>query len=322
MRCGALHEPGIAQTLSVGQGIAVAVYDDILGVEHGQDRIVLQAFLQIGDCGGRGDDGIDIRSQTAHLRSDMEIYQILIPLELGRTVSAYSLVVVADDSVVEGIDTQVQDTVRDVAVLMYGVVHRTGIELGVEIAHGDKMLLVQIPLVHSPQVREKQDSYNCHGRQSLQLPLPCGEEHTCRKDNEYQRAEGIGPQKTAAVVLESTDEQVIGPEYGCIARRGEVTGQTRKEGEEQGYAAGNPEGGQQAVLYLLLRQGFLAEKGGIETENAHQRDGHLEDDQNHGDGAELIVQRSILEEQLGEPHEMRAPGQQQCEDRNSRYPPL
>ena len=42
----------------------------------------------------------------------MEINKILIPLELGGAVAAYGLVVVADDSVVEGIDAQVQNALK------------------------------------------------------------------------------------------------------------------------------------------------------------------------------------------------------------------
>ena len=219
---GAFHEPGIAQTVIIRQGITVPVDNDVLGVEHGQDGIILQASLYVGDGGSRGNNGIDVRGHAVHLRCYVEVYQVLVPLELGGAVAAYGLVVVADDSVVEGIDAQVEDAVREVGVLMYGVVHRTGVELRVEIALGDEMVLVQIPLVHSPQIREEENTDDGHCRQSLQLPFPCREEHSCRQKDEDQRAEGIGAEEAAAVVLEGTDKLLIAPEHCGISCRGKV----------------------------------------------------------------------------------------------------
>ena len=79
-------------------------------------------------------------------------------------------------------------------------------------------------------VYEQQNADNGHCRKSLQLPFPCREEHSCRQEDEDQRAEGVGAEEAAAVILEGTDELLIASEHCGVRCGGKIARQAREEG--------------------------------------------------------------------------------------------
>ena len=84
---------------------------------------------------------------------DVSFYEVLVALELDRTVSADGLVVVARDGAVEGVHADVQNPVVQVLVFEDHLVHRSRLILRGEVLPGHEMLLVEVSLAHRHEVQ-------------------------------------------------------------------------------------------------------------------------------------------------------------------------
>ena len=100
--------------------------------------------------------------------------------------------------------------------------------------------------------------------------------------------------------------------------RGKTAGQAREESENQAETACNPQCPKHCLDDLLVVILLLYDF--VQSEEAQQRNRHLQHGQGHRNRPELVVHRRIFEPELCEPHKMAAPGEQNGECRGYQYP--
>ena len=126
-----------------------ATEDDVLSVQHGNHLQLRHVLLHLTHCLGVFDDIIEMM----YFSCDVSFYEVLVALELDRTVSADGLVVVARDGAVEGVHADVQNPVVQVLVFEDHLVHRSRLILCGEVLPGHEMLLVEVSLAHRHEVQ-------------------------------------------------------------------------------------------------------------------------------------------------------------------------
>ena len=76
----------------------------------------------------------------------------MIALKFHRAVAADALVAVALMRIIECVDAQVEDAIRQISVREYALVDRPLLKLRLPILRGDEMVVVQVALAHAEKV--------------------------------------------------------------------------------------------------------------------------------------------------------------------------
>ena len=164
----AVHEPGISESVSVHYRRIVFSDNDVFAVQHGYGRHVGQVFL----CPLYGLPFVYGRDHIIDFRGDIPVDKILVPLYLGRAVSADALVPVARERIVERVDAYVEDPVVGIGIFQNHFVHRSLGKLPVEIPFRDEMVAVEVSFPDSPQIEQDHEAYR-----SCSNVLPCCRGH-------------------------------------------------------------------------------------------------------------------------------------------------
>ena len=116
--------------------------------------------------------------------SDISLDEVLITLELHRAISAYALVVVALDCIIEGIHTEIQYAVIRISILMDNLVHKTRLIVCSKVLRCHEMALVEVSLAHWKQVNGNKEydrnARNGHAALSYKRTFLAHGIHFCR----------------------------------------------------------------------------------------------------------------------------------------------
>ena len=225
--------------------------------------------------------------------------------------------------VVEDVHREVQDAVGGRGVLEDELIYGALVELGGEVPLGYETVIVKVALTCGPEVEEDQQAYAGGRNQPPVLAFglvfsPDGpdyqQEGSCDED---EAGAGVLLEKHYPVGLEGIHEDVRLP---GVSRRGEISGDAGEEHADQAETGRDGicrEGVPEDLFLLEVSAHYL-----FEDQESKGREGPLEDDKGHGDRPELGVERQVVEQDLGEPHEMVAKGHQDGQDRSSQEPPF
>ena len=252
--------------------------------------------------------------------------EILVTLQLGRGITAHTLVVVGGNGGVEHIHREVQYAVLRVVIGQDHLVHGTLGEGLVEVLGRGEMVGVQVALAHGEQVQQHQqaDSYRGHlfaTQTGEQLGGSLGQEgpqeQSGRCKDKQQGTEGIGPEEGDAVLHQGIYQHILHLGVGGRCKAAEKAGSQPGQEAEAAREAESPAERLPDALGFILAPCQTVQ--GYETQ---QRQRHLQHHQRHGHRAELVIQRKDVETQFGERHEMAAHGHQDGQDGYSQQPPF
>ena len=243
---------------------------------------------------------------------------------------------VGTSGAVERIHRQVQDAVGHCVVLQYDFVDGGLVELAVERARGHEVFRRKVALPDHEEVHEDKGADEQRGRaaagegrlaarrrllvEALLRPLrdhvaPHYQQESRR--NQQQRAQRVGTEQIAPVGLEGLDEYVLLP---FIHAAGERPGERRDQQHQQAESARYQIGGK--ALLPECKGIHLPFQDAVKRQESKHRQSRLKDYQGHGHRPELVVERQMVVEELGEPHQMASQRQQDGQQGADDHPPL
>ena len=187
-------------------------------------------------------------------------------------------------------------------------------------------LVVQIALVHLPQVEQTERDEQAHHGQCLQLASFIKQEQQGAHDDDEERAPAVGSEHRHAHLSQILGHQVhvvgidIARQPRHVAIGYEVEERSRQQGEEQAESSRQPEGCIH-IFYLLCQQLRLIDDL-LQGEHRQQRYGELCHDEYRRYRAELGIQRHMVDEEVGQAHEVFTPRQQDAQHRSSQKSPF
>ena len=247
--------------------------------------------------------------------------EVLVALELDRAVSSDILVEIAGVGVVEYVCSQVEYPVALVRILQDVLVHWSLYEMLVELVLGDEVVSVEVSLSDDAHVEEDEaaDNPGCDS-----LALICHEVLFCAKapvqdaggqEYEHHAYQRILAEKHEPVGLKCVHEDVLLAAVGWAGKAAAETG-----GAYETEAGGDGQGDERVALEFLLVDVLLLYV--VKHQEAQHRQGELQYHQGHRYRPELVVERHVVEPELGEAHEMVAEGESDTDYRRDQQPPF
>ena len=340
----AVDEPRVAVSVRVLQrhGLsALQRHDDILGVEHIEHRInrVARHACHIALSLGDG------RHRLLHLGCDVFVDKLLVAAQLGCVVTTNRLMIVRRLVLVERVRREVQHAIVGRCVLQNLAVG--GGLLLRSLAHAalHEHRVVEVALVHLPHIHEAEREEERHSVLRLQFLQQSEHEDNCSGEYHEERTPAVGCEYRDTNLAQIADErrEILARYRGERAQLGvrhEVGEEHRRhDGERHAHARRKQEAEREprAILHLAAHQSVRSradEQWGsaleevlclqhlLQSQHSKQRNGELGDDEYRRHGAELGVHRNIVEEEVGEPHEVSAPREQHGEHCRSEQRPL
>ena len=306
-----VHIPSIAHGIGIAQRHGLVVLhreDEIAGVEHIDHRIdaVAGHLFHLSSGCHHGIDGL------FHLRCDVRLDEFLIAAQLGSVITAHTLVVVRRFILIEGVGGEVEHSVVEVFVLQYhlvGLGERLG-HFAHRVAHEHG--IVEVAFVHRPHIHETEQGYAQGQIEGLQLAcLVAQQEHRTYHDD-GEGAPAVGREDALAHLPQVGQQRlqlVGGPlrESLHFGRAHIVEEQAGGDGEEEGHTGGGDKahdhpfhlfGEHLRVVYDLL-----------EGHHGQQGDAELSHHENGCHRAELGIHGHMVDEEVGESHEVLSPGE-------------
>ena len=235
-----VNKPGVALGVGVGQGHVVA-HDEIFGVEHVDD------WPHRGATGNAVELTIGLLDGTdgaLHLWGDVGRYQLVVAAQLGGVVATHRLVVEARLVLVEGVAGKIQHAEVRVVVLQDELVHRFhGVRCLLD-ARIHKHRVVQVALVHRPQVNQAEHGHQPHHRHGLQLLHLVEQQQGKADDDDDERAPAVAGEHGHAHLGQVVGHHAhalrvyIARQAGGVAVAHEVEERGGQQGEEQAEASG------------------------------------------------------------------------------------
>ena len=241
-------------------------------------------------------------------------------------VTSNALVVIRSLVLVESVGGKIEDSVVQTLVLqdlLVGGRHGLG-------CFADALLhehvIVEVPLVHRPHVCQAEEGDGTHHVFSLQfLSLVQQQAEGSHEDNP-ERAPAVGREYGLPHLGEVADDGSLVlcrqlPESGDLGRR-------HKSGEEdrRHECKQQAEAGRETETYIhpldFGCQQLRLIHDALEGHHGQQRDGKFCNDQYRGHGTELGIEGDIVQEEVGERHEVAPPRQQYGEDGGCQQCPL
>ena len=238
----------------------------------------------------------------------MLVDQILVAAQLGGAVAADGFQVVGGAGVVERIRSQVHHPevrIRVLQELLFIRLHGVG---GLGVLGRLEIAVVEIALVDGPQVGQDEDAERGDHPGGLEFLGHEEPEDRERGRDEEEAAPGVAREEGGAVGHDGAVERFGNLRFkGGVVGAGEREDRTAQQGEEQAQAGRHAAGNIEFLPGLFL--GYVTVHQGLDSQEAQQGHGDFRHDQDRGDGPELVVERKVVEEELGEAHEVVPPGQ-------------
>ena len=186
-----VNEPGIAIHIWVlyGYGLtALQGEDKVFRVQHVQHRTdivtVHLCHVTTGLC--------HRLRKRLHLRCDIRLYQFLITTQFGGMITADALMIIAGLILVERVRGEVQHTIVKTLVAQYQLI-RLCLLLGcLTLRCRHEHLVVQITLVHLPQVNQAQHQDGPYHIVGLQFTILVKQQDTRSDDDDPERTPAVG----------------------------------------------------------------------------------------------------------------------------------
>ena len=326
-----LHKPSVAVGVGIGDGRRVTALqgqDDVLHVEHvqhGEEFVAVHAVqlrARFHDC----------VHESVAFGVDVLLDKLLVAAQFGRMVAADALVEVRRVALVKRVGGQVEHAVVERRVLKDVFVRGRGLEGLSLLARGDEKSVVEVALVHLPHVGEAEHEYAAHHPSRAQAAHVVGQQQEQAGGDDAAAAPGIGREDGAAHVLDVLDDGGHhGAQFGVLCRGVVEHGQlllrhvsaeehVGQEGEEQGHAARQAEAHVDGAQVLFQHLRFVHHL--LQGQHGQQGDGELRHHEDGGYGAELVVHRHVVDEQVGEPHEVVPPREEHAQHRGREQAPF
>ncbi len=140
-------------------------------------------------------------------------------------------------------------------------------------------------------------------------------EHAPREKNENEAPPGVAAQHSPAVLPQRLHKDVLHP---LVALRRETSCKAREKGEKKAEASRESERPIKCAANLPLI--IFPPCNPVQSDESQKRHRHLKHREGHRDCSELAVHRCVVEPQFGEPQEMAAPGEENCDESGYDYP--
>ena len=226
-------------------------------------------------------------------------------------IAADTLVVVGGLVLVEGIGGKVQHTVVQSLVAqdkLVGLCHLLG-SVALHLVH--EHIVVEVTLVHHPHIHKTQHGDTGNHELGTQFLVLIEHEEGEAGEDDPERAPAISCEDALANLGEVAHDGphiLIGQllQSLCLLHGDEVgEEQAGHEGEEQTEACRQSQAG--IDPFCLFGQYLRFIHNLLQRHHRQQRDGKLGDDENGSHRSELGVHRDVVEEEIGEGHEVPAP---------------
>ena len=333
-----VYQPGVAVGIGVLQGHALSALQgqyEVLGVEHVQHGVDGVALHLRHIAGGTAHGS----HHTGHLLGEIGVDQLLVAAQLGSMVAADALQVVRRLVLVERRRGQIQRAEVERLVLQDMVDGGRLVDGCLTDTLRDEHAVVQIALVDLPHVDEAEQRHGCGHPRGLQLAIT--------EEQQQHRAGHDNPERPPAVGSEHGDAhvgQVLGQRGDILLRKlaqglhlviADKVGEEhlRHQGKQQAHATGEGEGNAEGGVgreELADSTGRLARRSAdgcrveplLQGQHGEQGYGKLGYDQYGGHRAELGVHGDIVDEEVGQRHEVTSPRQQHRQDGDGQQGPL
>ena len=320
-----IHKPCIAIRIGILHGNGLSTLqrqDEVFGVQHVKHRIYRVA-IHLCHVACRLADSIE---HTVHLIPDIRVNEFLITAKLGSVVATDTLQVRRCLVLIESRCSQIEHTEVERSILQDMV---DGCRLGNRLFTHTRRYehaVVQVALVHLPHVQQAEHHQRCRHILGTQL--------TGTEQQQTGRSHYDNPEGTPAIGGEYGDThlrqvlqqrcQLVGRylTHGLHLAYADIVGeeQLRHESEEQGSTTRQQESRDDPFQFLFQNVRFLDNL--LQCHHSQQWDGKLCNHQDAGHCTELGVHRHVVEEEVGERHEVAAPRQEYRQDGDKEQCPL
>ena len=307
-----VHKPGVALGVGVAQrhGLsALQRQDEVAGVEHIEhgERLASIHLRHVAIGGGHG------LHAGLHLGTDISLDQLLIAAELGCMIASDALMEIGGIVLVEGVRGEVEHAVVEVLVLQDQVVGLRGLHGRVALASRHEHPVVEVALVHLPQIHEAEHGQQAHEDACVDL-FHLEEQETGEADeDDDDRSPCVGRDHRLAHRLQAAEDHALDVgrhaldigKHLCFLVARERTHHARDEGQQQGDASRQTEADIDPAHLLAQEVGLVHDP--LEGQDGEQRNGKFGNHENRGHRAELRVHRHVVDEEVGQRHEIFTP---------------